>query len=146
MKRILSVVAMFLLVAQWATAGDVVTKDAKRLPEQARTFIKKHFQNPDVSYIKIDSEFLRGKKYEVVLTNGTEIEFDSKGNWSEVDSKRNPVPETIIPDYIRDYVKENFKTERITQIEKDRFGIEVELTNDLSLRFDKNGVLREIDN
>jgi len=145
MKKILSIVVMALLAIQFVSAGDVVTKDEMQLPLAARNFINQHFTNPKISYIKIESELLKGKKYEAVLTSGVEIDFNSKGEWTDVDCKRGTVPASIIPEYIKEYVKTNFADNTITQIERDHRGIEVELNNDLSLKFDKKGKLRELD-
>lgn len=80
-----------------------------------------------------------------MLTSGAEIDFNSKGEWYEVDTKRAALPASIVPAYISDYVKANFSNEYITKIEKDWYGLEVELTNDLNLKFNKKGDLREID-
>ncbi|NDV65139.1 PepSY-like domain-containing protein [Bacteroides sp. 224] len=145
MRKILSVLAMVLFAVQFVSAKDVVTTDGKSLPKNSQTFIQQYFPNSAISYIKIDNEFFKSKKYEVVLTNGTEIDFDSRGNWMEVDAKKAEIPAELIPDYVKNYLSANFKKEYITQIEKDRRGIEVELNNDLSLRFDRNGNLVEID-
>lgn len=146
MKKIflLSVIALICSV-QMACADDVVTRDETKLPEAARTFITQHFSDAKISYIKIDSEFLKGKKYEVVLTNGTEIDFNSNGEWKEVDSKRNEIPAALIPAYAKDYIANNFSNQYITKIEKDHKGLEVELTNDLTVKFDKNGNFRKLD-
>lgn len=145
MKKFLSIVVVALLAIQFVSAGDVVTKDAMQLPLTARNFINQYFSEPQVSYIKIDNEFLKGKKYEAVLTNGVEIDFDSKGEWYEIDCKRAAVPSSLVPEYVKTYVDANFNGQFITQIERDRQGIEVELNNDLSLKFDKKGNLRELD-
>ena len=86
------------------------------------------------------------KKYEVLLTNGIEIDFDGKGNWQEVDAKKGKVPATIIPSFVSNYLKtNNFTTEFVTKIERDRKGYEVELNTDLSFKFDKNGKFRKAD-
>ena len=95
MKKILSVLVLAIVAIQLAFAGDVITKDINQLPLAARNFINQHFVKPQVAHIKIDSEIL-SKKYEVLLTNGTEIDFDSKGNWQEVDAKKGRIPATII--------------------------------------------------
>lgn len=145
MKKILSMMVMAFLAIQFAVAGEVVTKDEMQLPLAARNFISQHFTKPQVSYIKIDSEFLKGKKYEAVLTNGVEIDFDSKGEWTEVDCKKGTVPASIVPGYIKEYVAANFAGNTIQQIERNRHGVEVELNNDLSLKFDKNGNFRRLD-
>ena len=107
MKKILSILVLAIVAVQFAFAGDVITKDAKELPLNARNFINQYFSKPQISYIKIDSEFL-SKKYEVTLTDRTEIDFDKKGNWTEVDCKKGAVPAALIPVSIKDYVKKNF--------------------------------------
>jgi len=145
MKKIVSLVVLALMAIQFTSAKDVVTKDEMQLPLAAREFINQHFTKPQISYIKIESELLKGKKYEVVLTSGIELEFDAKGEWTDVDCKRGIVPASIVPEYIKTYVKTNFSGQTIKQIERDRYGIEVELNNDLSLKFDRRGQLRELD-
>lgn len=144
MKKVLSILVFTLVAVQFAFAGDVITKDEKQLPLPARNFINQYFSEPHISYIKIDSEFL-SKTYEVILTNRTEIEFDRKGNWMEVDCKKDAVPANLVPVNIKDYVKANFPNQIITKIERKSVGLEVELANDFSLQFNKKGVLIDID-
>ena len=145
MKKILSILVMAIVAVQFAFAGDVITKDMNQLPLPARNFINRHFTKPVVKHIKIDSDIM-SKKYEVVLANGTEIDFDSKGNCEEVDAKKGKVPATIIPSFVTDYLKaNNFTNEYVTKIERDRKGFEVELNTDISFKFDKNGKFRKAD-
>lgn len=145
MKKVLAVLIMATMAVQLINAGEIVTQDEKKLPTEARNFISQHFSDAKISYIKIDDEFLQSKKYEVIMTNGMEIEFDSKGNWKEVDAKRNKVPADIIPVAVRDYVNGNFSNNFITKIEREKHGIEVELNNDLSVKFDRNGNFLRLD-
>lgn len=86
MKKFVFATVMALFAIQLVAARDVVTKDEHRLPEKARSFIQQNFPDVGISYIKIDNEFFKGKKYEVVLTSGAEIEFNSKGDWAEVNN------------------------------------------------------------
>ena len=79
MKKILSLLVLAIVAVQFSWAADVITKDMNQLPLPARNFINRHFTKPEVSHIKIDKEMLEATKYEVLLTDGTEIEFDSKG-------------------------------------------------------------------
>lgn len=145
MKKFLSLLAMAVVAIQFAFAGDVITKDINQIPLVARNFINQHFTNPQVTHIKIDTEVM-SKNYEVLLTNGTEIDFDSKGNWVEVDAKKGKVPASIIPSFVTNYLKNNnFKTEFVTKIERDRRGYEVELNTDISFKFDKKGNFRKAD-
>ena len=145
MKKVLSILVLALVAVQFAFAGDVITQDAKQLPLTARNFINQHFTKPQISYIKIENEFLQNKKYEVLLADRTEIDFDSKGNWIEVDCKKQAVPTSLIPAHVKVYVKTNFPNEVITKIERKRRGVEVELGNDLSLEFNKKGQLVDMD-
>lgn len=144
MKKFLALLFMAFLTIQATFAGDVITQDAKQLPLVARNFINRHFTRPQFSYIKIDSEFL-SKKYEVVLSDRTKIEFNGDGEWEEVDGKRNNIPTTIIPAHIKQYVEANYPGVSFTKIERDRGEVEVELTNRLSLTFNKKGQLIDID-
>lgn len=145
MKKNLSLLVMAVVAVQFAFAGDVITKDINQLPLPARNFINRHFTNPQIAHIKIDSE-LMSKKYEVLLNNGTEIDFDSKGNWEDVDAKKGKIPATIVPSFVNDYLKaNNFTNEFITKIERDRKGYEVELNTGLSFKFDKKGKFRKAD-
>lgn len=137
MKKFLSILVLAIVAVQFAFAGDVVTHDSKQLPLTARNFISQYFSKPHISYIKIDNEFL-SKKYEVILTDRTEIEFDKQGNWTEVDCKKAAVPAALVPAAVKNYVKTNFPQQIITKIER-KNGVEVELGNDFSLKFNKKG-------
>lgn len=146
MKKILSLLVIAIVAVQFAFAADVITKDINQLPLSARNFINKHFSKPQISHIKIDSEMLDSKKYEVLLSNGTEIDFDKKGNWLEVDAKKGKVPAALVPTFVRDYLKaNNFTNEYVTKIERARKGVEAELNTGLSFKFDKNGKFRKAD-
>ena len=80
----------------------------------------------------------------MLLTNATEIDFDNRGNWIEVDCKKAAVPATIVPDFVKEYMKANgYHSEFVTQIERDHKGYEVELNTDLSLKFTKDGKFRK---
>lgn len=136
---------LVFLSLQLTYAKDVITQDEKRLPENARNFIEKYFPDIQVSYIKIDKEMLEPSKYKVLMTDRKEFEFDKNGNWTEIDCKNEAVPTALIPENITLYVKQHFPKEIIIQIERKRRYTEVELSNDLSLKFNKNGRLIEID-
>lgn len=145
MKKFLSMIVLALATVQFAFAGDVITQDVKQLPLTARNFINQYFSKPQVSHIKIETNILQSKKYEVLLTDRTEIDFDSNGNWTEVDCKKVAVPGALIPVSVKEYVKTNFPQEIITKIERGRNGVEVELGNDYSLKFNNKGKFVSMD-
>ena len=146
MKKVLSILVLVLATVQMAFAGDVITRDAKQLPLTARNFINQYFTKPQISHIKIETGILGSKSYEVLLTDHrTEIDFDSNGNWTDVDCKKAAVPAALIPASVKEYVKMNFPQEIITKIERGRSGVEVELANDYSLKFNKKGQFVSMD-
>jgi len=117
---------------------------ANQLPAQAQTFVQTHFPEQSISYAKIDKDF--GKKtYEVRLANGVELEFDKSGSWDKVDCKNRAVPAKLVPAAIANYVKKNFAGITIVKIDKERNGYEVELSNDLDLKFNSKGKLIKVD-
>ena len=145
MKKFLSVLVLAIAAVQFAFAGDVITQDVQQLPLTARNFINRYFSKPQISHIKIESEILQTKKYEVILTDRTEIDFDSKGNWIEVDCQESAVPSALVSAPVKAYVEKNFPREIITKIENGRNGVEVELSNDYSLKFNKKGKFVSMD-
>jgi hypothetical protein len=146
MKKIFAFLALALAVSVPVSAqyGDIITQDVNQLPQAARNFIGQHFAKTKVSYISIDKE-LFSTEYEVLLADRTEIKFDGKGQWMEVDCKRAAVPAALVPEFAKSYVKTAFPEQFITQIERTRWGTEVELSNDISFRFNKRGQMVEAD-
>ncbi len=136
MKKVLSILVLALVAVQFAFAGDVITHDAKQLPLTARNFINQYFTKPQISHIKIEVEYW-SKKYEVLLTDRTEIDFDRKGNWTGSGLQESCCARSLIPVSVKEYVKANFPREIITKIERGRTGVEIELANDYSLKFNK---------
>jgi hypothetical protein len=51
----------------------------------------------------------------------------------------------LIPVPVKEYVKANFPREIITKIERGRTGVEIELGNDYSLKFNKKGKFVSMD-
>lgn len=139
MKKIVAMFVMAIMVLQVAFADDVVTKDVSKLPADARTTISKHFPDAKISFIKIEKDFFQSANYEATLTNGTEIDFNSKGEWLEVDCKKGTVPAFFIPAKVSQYVKLEFPNTHIEKISRDRRGYEAELSNGLDLKFKPNG-------
>ena len=62
-----------------------------------------------------------------------------------MDCKRKAVPSGLIPAALTDYVNNNFAGQFIVMIDKEPFGTEIELDNDLELKFDKKDQLINID-
>ena len=146
MKRnILILFSVFATLCFPARADGIVTFDSKQLPPKARIFLMEHFPEAQISHIKIEKEFLRVSKYEVLLTNRTEVEFDRDGEWLEVECDRMQVPDALIPAYVSEYLGKYFPDAWVVKLERDRKELEVDLDNDLSLTFNHKGELVDID-
>ena len=142
MKRTgLFLVAMVCMLMQSVTSfADDKIIPVEQLPATAKNFVKEYFSYTTISYATKDVEYA-GTTYEARLANGTEIDFDKKGNWAKVDCKMKAVPASLVPAVISKYVKANHPSTKITKIDKKRYGYEIELSNDLELKFDKYGKL-----
>lgn len=145
MKKIASLLLMIVLVVGTAMARDRVSRDISVLPAAAQQVINKHFKGAGVNHIKIDSKTFGGDEYDVVLDNGTEIDFDSKGNIKEIDCGRVAVPDALVLKPIRDYVAKNFKGQKIVGMEVNRNNYEIQLYGGMELKFDRSGNFQRVD-
>lgn len=138
MKRLMLSLLMILTFSSAAFA-DKYSRDDSMLPPAAKSVLKKNFKS-DVSVVKIDKTLGKVSEYEVILTDGSEITFDSKGNWKEVEVAANKsVPAAFVLQSIRDYVKKNHSDARIIGIEKSSRDIEVTLSNGIDMKFSHDG-------
>lgn len=115
--------------------------EANTLPNEGQLFISTHFPDTTISVVeKYNPAKADGTMYEVKLANGIEIDLDQAGNWIEVDAPgQAALPTTFIPTPIVTYIATNYGGLGIHSIEKNSAGFELELVNDLDLRFDPNG-------
>jgi len=144
MKKFLFLFAAGLLSAGCALASADRPIAVDELPEAAQKFIKTHFAASETLYAKVDND-LFGNDYKVVFADGASVEFAANGEWKEVATERGEVPAAIVPPMIRDRVAERFPAARIESIDRDRRGYDVELSNGLDLKFDREFNLVEID-
>ena len=143
-KMFLSLLVMMLAVVPMMADNDkIITRE--ELPEQAQMFLTKHFENADVLYAKAERDMGVVTSYDVVLEGNVKVEFNRSGDWTSVDCERGQVPDSVLPQSILDYVKNRFSKAYVVEIERDRMGYEVKLSNDLDLDFDKNGKFLRVD-
>ena len=138
-------VALLCMLLQSVTClADDKIIPVEQLPAPAKTFVKKYFPQATIEYATKDTEFM-GTTYEVRISDGTEVDFDKKGNWDNVDCKTKAVPASLVPAAIAQYVKAHYPNTVIVKIDKERGGYEIELSNDLDLKFNSKGKLIGID-
>ena len=111
---------------------------------KAQTLLNNHFKGQKVMLATIESGAV-SRNYDVVLQNGTKLEFDKKGNLTEIDCKQGIVPALLIPQAIKNYLKDNYAGQSVKKIEMNKNEYEVELTNGLDLTFNKHFQLIDID-
>ena len=127
-----------------ANAGNDKPIAVNALPVKAQALLSNHFNNQKVMLATIESGVV-SRSYDVVLQNGTKLEFDKKGNLTEIDCKRGIVPALLIPQAIKNYLKDNYAGQSVKKIEMNKNEYEVELTNGLDLTFNKHFQLIDID-
>ncbi|MDY4851402.1 MAG: PepSY-like domain-containing protein [Prevotella sp.] len=114
------------------------------LPAKAQTVLSQHFNNLKVAFASVESGII-DKNYDVVMQNGTKLEFDKKGNVMEIDCKQGAVPEKLIPQAIYTYLQENHSGQTVRKIEFNKNEYEVELSNGLDITFNKHFQVIDID-
>ena len=148
MKRIFRIlmIAICCMVSynMVANAGNDKSITVNALPAKAQTLLNNHFNGQKVMLATIESGVV-SRSYDVVLQNGTKLEFDKKGNLTEIDSKQGIVPVQLIPQAIKNYLKDNYAGQSVKKIEMNKNEYEVELTNGLDLTFNKHFQLIDID-
>ena len=127
-----------------ANAGNDKPISVNALPAKAQTLLSQHFNGQKVMLATIESGVV-SRSYDVVLQNGTKLEFDKKGNLTEIDCKQATVPAKLIPQAIRNYLKENYPAQAVKKIEMNKTEYEVELANGLDLTFNKHFQVIDID-
>lgn len=127
-------------------AKETTTHDASILPEQAKNILNQNFKS-GVSLVEIETKGIGDKEYEVTLTDGSEITFTSSGEWTNIETPNNKaVPEGLVPTTIANYVRQKHAGTSIVGIEKDKKGFDVELSNNIEIKFDPAGNFVKYDN
>ena len=143
-KILLTLVAIFSVGIFSATADNDRVINKSQLPAPAQQFLNEHFAGVDLTYAKEERDIFK-HSFEVRLTDGTKIEFTSKGEWDEVECRFGEVPAAIVPQAIKEYIDKNYAGAKVLYIEKDRNDYEVKLSNRLELKFDKDFNIYDID-
>ena len=134
----------FSLVLTPASADNDQPIGVEQLPQPAQLLLKSHFGAFKIVLAELDNSLL-DKSYEVKFANGGSIEFDKRGNWTEIDCKGTAVPGALVPPPIARYVQETWKDATIVKIEKDRKHYEIELSNQLEVTFDEQFRVIDVD-
>ena len=118
-------------------AGDDVPVSYDQLPKAAQTMLQKHFPGKKVALAKMEKGFFK-KSYDVILTTGEKLEFDSDGNWTEIKCRRSAVPPSLIPHPVREYVLRKHSGSHVCKMEKEDKKLEIQLSDKTKLKFSRN--------
>ena len=143
MKRILIALISLMAVVGISKADDRPIKFEK-LPAAAQKFVKTNFADNTVVFVTKDDDLI-APDYEVVLDNGTVLQFSSAGSLEKIEAFRTGVPQNLVPEKINDYVSANYPGTTYREYEQDRGKHEVKLSNGLELTFNSGFTLIEID-
>lgn len=150
MKKISIIFLSLVAFVATASASPLAVFDKDRhiefsqLPANAQAFVTKNFAAERVSYVELD-EGIVSNEYKVVFESGLKLEFDGSGNWTEIDCRHQPVPQSLVPKQIVSYVASKYPNHQIVELKRDRYEWEVKLSNGLELSFDKKYNLTDID-
>ena len=143
-KMFLLLMTVVLAVMPMMADNDrMLTKE--ELPEKARMFLDRHFDQSEVLYAKAERDMGVVTSYDVVLEGNVKIEFNRSGDWTSVDCERDEVPNGVLPQGVLEDVGKRFAGAYVVEIEKGLRGYEVKLSNDIDLEFDKNGEFLRVD-
>ena len=109
-----------------------------QLPTAAQQLIETYFNKNDIRTVTADMHGSR-TEYEVHFIDGSSIEFDTNGQWDEIDSKVAAINETLVPVAILETIKTRYgKDAKVKKIKIDRQEYEVDLDNGAELEFNSN--------
>ncbi len=142
-------IALFTLFTLFALPSSAAEDDDRPvrfedLPAAAQKLIGDHFPGVKVTLATIDREFLN-TTWDVILADGTRIEFDSRGEWTEIECRTGGIPTGILPPAIAAFLSERHPGARVREIDRDRDGYELNLDNHRELTFDPRGNFRRYD-
>lgn len=140
MKKLILSLSALICVLLISCSGESYSHDANVLPDNAKKILSQNFEAA-ISIVKEENDFMSDKEYEVVLADGSEITFNHKGEWTNIETPNNErVPSSLVPKPILDYITQNHAGASIVGIEKEKKGYEVELSNGLELMFNQQGI------
>lgn len=135
---------LFILATLLINAFALHAKDAHRiitfedLPIKAQEFVTTYFSVQTIRFVRMEIDVTK-TEYTVRFENGMEIEFNSNGDWEEVESHSECLPTGYLKKEILDFLNQNHPNTCLHEVARGKHKIEVELANGIELIFNKNG-------
>ena len=144
MKKFLGI---FLAIALISTIGFVAFADrnisSNELPGEAKAVINKHYAGATIYECEIDD-----LDYNVELSNGVDLEFNSKGKLIKIDADHGVIAQSvlkaILPAKAMQYLSGQGLADRVDEVQFRRNTIVVDLNNsrDHEIRFNLDGSVK----
>lgn len=144
MKKMMLILACVFSFVACIKADNYQPVTRTQLPQKAQTFLSAHFADAKTSLMRRELDVME-LNYDVIFTDGSKVEFDHRGNWTEVDCVNHPLPEGIVPAEITNYINAHYPGAKVVKIERDHREYEVKLNNRVELTFNKKLQLIDID-
>jgi hypothetical protein len=147
MKKIKFYITFFAVATLFVACEEEKFIQENKLPAVSKTFIETHFPNEEITTIVKERDGL-SVDYTVYLANGFDIDFTKSGDWDNVDGHFLSVPESILdllPKPLLQHLTTHFQDFSIIEVNRERYGYEIGLSNDMDLKFDSNGSFTGID-
>ena len=142
MKKILFLVlALIVAIPMFAEERPI---KVEQLPSKVVTFINNYFEGTTITLAQVENRASL-TQYEVKLSDGTDLQFNKSGIWTEIKRKKNAVPASLIPEKIRVFVSATYPDAYIKEIEHDDRLYEIILSNNIEMTFSNSFKLLDID-
>lgn len=132
------ILPLALLLCALSASAQKKNIQPSQLPEAALTFLEQNIRGAALHHCyKFTDD---GKeRFKAVMADDTEIDFDAKGNWTEVDGETHAIPSGFLPAPLLEYLKTNHAGIRIKKAEKETAKLEIELMDGTEMDFDLQG-------
>ena len=145
MKNQINILSLLLSLLVFSSCEDEKVVPEANLPAAATEFISTYYGNQQIMQTVQDfDDLLLSSTYQVTLSNLTRLEFTKKGEIIEIEGNTT-IPTGAIPASIVDKAQELFPTASVIGWELEDRKQEAYLSNQVSLKFDRNGVFLRID-
>ena len=126
--------ALLALLVGISTALADMVVPANSLPAAAQNFINTYFKGVAIGMVERDMN-----SFDVVLTDGTKIDFNINGEWTNVDGKYKPIPTGFVPANVLAKAKATQPNAAIIEVDKEWGGYKFEFNNRMKVYVDNNG-------
>lgn len=145
-KTFQSIALCCILLAGVSSCKQGTSSSKASLPVEAHQFLDRYFENNPIASF---TETKTMMDFEVTLEDGTEISFNTLGEWEELDFKNSELPEELaktLPQSIYEHINEYYPGSTIRKIEKISYGrrnflyrIVLHKPKNVELRFTQDG-------